>query len=73
MLDEAELTLLMRELEESRRHAMPSNTSLNMTHDEFNMTARINTLINHKGLDVIVARRVLEPRSEMPLPERDQL
>ena len=64
---------LIRELEESRKSAMPSNTSSNAFSGGNYETSKLRLAVNQNGLLGIVSRRIFEPRKSLPKENREEI
>ena len=64
---------LNRELEESRKSAMPSNTSSNAFSGGNFVTSKLRLAVNQNGLLGIVSRRIFEPRKSLPKENHEEL
>ena len=73
VLNQRQLEILERELKESQESAMPSNTSSNMSSRTSLTTSKMFSVVNKRGLDMIIARRVLEPRKNMKKIDQENL
>ena len=72
-LTEKEIETLNRELEESRKSAMPSDTSTNAFSGGNYVTSKLRIAVNQNGLLGIVSRRIFEPRKSLPKENREEI
>ena len=72
-LTEKEIETLNRELEESRKSAMPSKTSSNAFSGGNYVTSKLRIAVNQNGLLGIVSRRIFEPRKSLPKENREEI
>ena len=72
-LTEKEIETLNRELEESRKSAMPSNTSSNAFSGGNYVTSKLRLAVNQNSLLGIVSRRIFEPRKSLPKENQEDL
>ena len=72
-LTEKEIETLNRELEESRKSAMPSETSSNAFSGGNYVTSKLRMAVNQNGLLGIVSRRIFEPRKSLPKENREEI
>ena len=64
---------LNRELDESRKSAMPSETSSNAFSGGNYVTSKLRMAVNQNGLLGIVSRRLFEPRKSLPKENREEI
>ena len=72
-LTEKEIETLRRELEESRKSAMLSDTSSNAFGGGNYVTSKLRLAVNQNGLLGIVSRRIFEPRKNLSPENREEI